>query len=153
MRKYHLGSRAEKYLLGVIMVGLGLLLAYHFLVAGLPFNQVINQVGSDAQTVTVSAEVPRSSLILQLVNFSSMPRVKVLVNGKVKADFSHPYVTIPVAAGDTVEIDTAFYRHEVKIKVLDTSDNVVYPKKGVEITACQTVVSLGQVKLLSTEKQ
>ncbi|CCO09008.1 hypothetical protein [Desulforamulus hydrothermalis] len=137
----------SRYLLMPVAIPVVILLYYHICLAPFPADRLINQVGSDAQTVMQPAAVAEHVLILQLINFSTLPKAKVLVNGQVKGDFSHPYVTVAVCQGDCVEVDTTFYDHLVTIKVLDSTRQVMSPAKGAEFTGRKTVIALGHVKL------
>lgn len=47
---------------------------------------------------------PWASLSLRLVDYVSLPELKVLVNGKIVSDFLHREVTIPVKNGDIISI-------------------------------------------------
>lgn len=155
MVKYKLSwlgtKRAEKCLLVVIIFTAVFMLLYQSLIAQSPLWQVINRVGSDAQCVVKPMGGSDNSIIFQLINFSTLPKAKILVNGKIAGDFTHPYVNLPVAEGDLVEIDTCFYEHLVTIKVLESSSNIVLPQKGVQLSGKKTVLSFGKVKL--SEKQ
>lgn len=48
---------------------------------------------------------PWASLSLRIVDYVSLPELKVIVNGKVVSDFLHGQVTIPVKNGDIVCIE------------------------------------------------
>ncbi|MDO7786478.1 hypothetical protein [Desulforamulus aquiferis] len=137
----------ERYLLTVVGICLVFLVVLQLTHVRTPYQGVIDQVGSDAQAMSY-AEVADTTIILQLVNYSTLPKARVLVNGQVKGDFTHPYVTLSVADGDLLEVDTSFYRHSVKVKVLETSNKIVVPEKGVEISGQQNILVLGEVKLL-----
>ncbi|GAB6156985.1 hypothetical protein JCM39194_01850 [Desulfotomaculum varum] len=138
---------STNYLLLPVAIAVVFLLYYHLFLTSSPADRLITQVGSDAQTVMQPAAGAEHVLILQLMNFSTLPKAKVLVNGQVKGDFGHPYVTVPVCQGDCVEVDTTFYDHLVTIKVLDSTRQVMSPTKGAEFTGQKTVLTLGRVKL------
>ncbi|MEW6063635.1 MAG: hypothetical protein ACOY3U_05870 [Bacillota bacterium] len=140
-------KRAERYLLSLIALGAAFLLFYHSFLAQSPSWQVIDRVGSDAQKVMKPLEGSENSIILQLTNFSTLPKAKVLVNGQVKGDFTHPYVTVPVSNGDVLEVDTTYYDHSVTIKVLDSTRQIIAPARGTEFSGRKTVFTLGKVKL------
>lgn len=139
--------RTEKYLLGLIALSAAFLWFYHSFLAQSPSWQVISRVGSDAQQVMKPLERFENTVILQLVNFSTLPKAKVLVNGQVRGDFSHPYVTVPVAEEDWLEVDTTYYDQTVTIRVLDSTQQVISPAKGKEFSLKKTVAAIGQVKL------
>ncbi|RYD02917.1 hypothetical protein N752_22285 [Desulforamulus aquiferis] len=120
----------ERYLLTVVGICLVFLMVFQLARVRTPYQGVIDQVGSDAQAMSYVAEVADTTIILQLVNYSTLPKARVLVNGQVKGDFTHPYVTLSVADGDLLEVDTSFYRHSVEVKVLETSNKIVVPEKA-----------------------
>ncbi|SHF03925.1 hypothetical protein [Desulforamulus putei] len=138
---------AETCLLSLIALTAAFLLFYHSFLSQSPLWRVINRVGSDAQMVMRPVEGAENSIILQLINFSTLPRAKVLVNGQVKGDFTHPYMTVPVSEGDRIEVDTTFYDHPVTVKVLDSTRQVISPAMGAEFSGKKTVFTLGKVKL------
>lgn len=140
-------SSAEKLLLGMIILCLVFSLFYQTLVSQSPGLGVIERVGSDAQMVLSPGEQSDHSVILQLTNFSTLPKARVLVNGKVQGDFSHPFVTIPVTQGDLLEVDVSYYDHPVAIKVLDATQDVHQPVKGRVYTGQRTVLLIGQVQV------
>lgn len=144
-RTWFRARNAEKLLMTLIICGIILVCLYQTMLSQSPLQQVINRVGSDAQTVLQPTVVSDNSIILQLVNFSTLPKAQVLINGSVKANFSHPFVILPVLAGDLVEVDVTYYDHPVVIKVLDTSEGIARPVKGAEISGKKTVLVIGKV--------
>ncbi|NLC06923.1 MAG: hypothetical protein GX755_02995 [Syntrophomonadaceae bacterium] len=87
------------------------------------------------------------TITLELINFSSMPKATVLVNGQEVADFREKRVTIPVRNDDILEINGSYYQHSLTVLILDVSENVRYPKKKQEIKVNQSLTRIGQVTL------
>ncbi|AEG61174.1 hypothetical protein [Desulforamulus ruminis] len=140
-------NKVSKYLFGFMITAFLLMVIYQSFIAPSPLRKVVLRVGSDAETVLSHDPLPENTLVLQLVNFSTLPKAKVLVNGQMKGDFSHPYVTVPVENGDVVEVDTTFYQHSVRIRIADVSSRVLWPRKGTETVGKQTVILLDKIKL------
>lgn len=137
----------ERLLLLVIILAAVFLLFYQTILAGSPFSQVTPRVGTDAEQVMAPATDQRAVIILQLVNFSTLPKAKILVNGQYQGDFTHPYSTIAVSEGDTIEVDSTFYEHPITVKVLEGSKAVLSPSKGKEYSGQKTIITIGKVKL------
>lgn len=144
-RTWFRASNAEKLLMSLIICSMMLVFFYQAMLSQSPAQHVINRVGSDAQAVLQPTGVADNSIILQLVNFSTLPKAQVLINGNVRANFSHPFVNLPVMEGDLVEVDVTYYDHPVVIKVLDTSQGIVRPVKGLEFSGKKTVLVIGKV--------
>ncbi|MGI6648438.1 MAG: hypothetical protein ACOX5W_05045 [Bacillota bacterium] len=89
------------------------------------------------------------TITLELINFSSMPKATVLVNGQEVADFREKRVTIPVRTDDILEINGSYYQHSLTVLILDVSENVRYPKEKQEIKVNQSLARIGQVTLLT----
>jgi len=89
------------------------------------------------------------TITLELINFSSMPKATVLVNGQEVADFREKRVTIPVRTDDILEINGSYYQHSLTVLILDVSENVRYPKEKQEIKVNQSLTRIGQVTLLT----
>ena len=96
----------------------------------------------DVEVVVVS---PQARMVLEVTHFSSLPRAQILVNGAERAVFNGKRVSVPVQAGDTVEIDSTAYNFPIEFSVAAASANLVFPEKDRKYTANQTVVMVGKV--------
>ena len=96
----------------------------------------------DVEEAVVS---PQARLVLEITHFSSLPRARILVNGAERATFNGKRVSLPVQAGDTVEIDSTAYNFPIEFSVAAASANLVFPEKSQKYTANQTVVMVGKV--------
>lgn len=83
----------------------------------------------------------------QLLDYTSLPRAAVLVNGEKKGYFTHRYVTVPVADGDELAVETSFYEHPVSFKIIETYGNVLRPSTGTVIEVHGTTKTIGTVEI------
>lgn len=99
--------------------------------------------------LTVKHETSQSSLgtvTLELADYSSLDKARVLVNGREKARFTYNQVTITVQPRDLVEIDTTSYNRPVMVKVTRSSDNIAFPHPGILLSSEQSITLLGEIK-------
>ncbi len=144
--QYSYKKIAEKLLLAVIISAAVFLFFYQTMLAGSPLSQVIHRVGSDAEQVIGPVTDQKETIILQLVNFSTLPKAKILINGQYQGDFTHPYVTLAVSEEDTIEVDCTFYEHPVVVKIVDSSKAILKPAKGMDFTGQKTIITIGKVE-------
>lgn len=138
----------ERFLLRVIGIIVLLLVVTQYMAGGIS-EQVISQVGlrEDVQSNPGAPDpVPTHVVTLQLNNFSTLPRVKVLVNQEVRGEFYDRYVTVSVKNGDTIEVDGTFYSHPVEIVVLDASPGVLAPASGQKLKLQGNFATVGTVR-------
>ncbi|AQS58584.1 hypothetical protein [Desulforamulus ferrireducens] len=147
MIKFVSPKALERLLFTIIVLAAVFLLYYQTVLAGSTTARVTPRVGSDAEQVMVPITDQKATIVLQLVNFSTLPKARILVNGQYQGDFTHPYSTVAVSEGDTIEVDSTFYEHPVTIKVLDGSKAVISPSKGKEYSGQKTIITIGTVKL------
>ena len=102
---------------------------------------------SPQQTEEELKEAAEAVLTLEVVNFSSLGRAVVRVNGKDAGNFRDKSLPVRVRDGDFVEIDTAFYPQPVKIRISHTSSNLRYPRKDEVLELRQEVINLGPIKI------
>jgi hypothetical protein len=88
---------------------------------------------------------PQTRLTIAVDKFSSLPKAKVLINGKEKYKFTEKQVTVEIYAGDTIEIDSSAYNFPIDYKIASISPNLAFPSRGQTFTANQTIVMLGKV--------
>ncbi len=83
----------------------------------------------------------------QLLDYTTLPKAAVLVNGEKKGYFTHRYVTVPVTDGDELAVETDFYKYPVSFKVIETYGNVLKPSAGTVIEVCGTIKTIGTVEI------
>lgn len=88
---------------------------------------------------------PQALLGIALVKYDSLPKAKILINGKERYTFSGSQVLIRVNAGDTVEIDASSYNFPIDFTITSGSANLSFPVKGEVFTANQSIVMIGKV--------
>jgi hypothetical protein len=104
-----------------------------------PVNQTIEN------TNAVSKSSTEVSLTLEIEDFSALPEVIVLVNGKSQYKFSEAQIHVEANAGDTIEIDATHYNFPCTFKVSKCSENLSFPKKGQTFKANQSIVMVGKL--------
>lgn len=138
-------DRVEKWLMRmVIITAVALVLTQSVIMKSDPFTSVMARVGSETMN-TAHWNEPRITLYLD--NYSALPHLSVLINGKKVSVFSDRYVTIPVQHGDFLEIDGTFYNHSISVKVLNTTEEISLPQVDKELAIESNVVPVGTVKL------
>lgn len=74
--------------------------------------------------------------------------IKVLVNGKVVADFKKSNeIEITVYDNDLIEIDGTTYDDQISIKIVGVSENISSPELDTVITTSKSIEVLGKVKI------
>ena len=84
-------------------------------------------------------------MTISLEDYSSLARVKVLVNDKEVATFQERQVKLEVMAGDVVEIDTSFYDFPIEFKISSVSSNLAAPSLNQCYNSNQGIVMIGKV--------
>lgn len=92
-------------------------------------------------------EAEAATLTLEVVNFSSLGRAIVRVNGETVGNLRDKVLSVGVRDGEFIEIDTTFYPQPVKIRISQTSKNLRYPRQGEALELLQEVVCLGPVSI------
>ena len=88
---------------------------------------------------------PEAHLIIEVGDYSSLPRTMVLVNGREKARFDDKKVNLLVQAGDVVEIDSRAYNFPVKYQIKNVSSNLAFPETDTMYTGNQSIVMIGKI--------
>jgi hypothetical protein len=99
----------------------------------------------DTSPVAGEAKSPQTRLDIAVDKYSSLPRAKILINGREKYNFTEKQVTIDISAGDTVEIDSTAYNFPIDYKIMSVSSNLAYPGPKQIFTANQTIVMVGKI--------
>ncbi|SFF94656.1 hypothetical protein SAMN05660649_00137 [Desulfotomaculum arcticum] len=157
MRKDFLfwGARFERWLLRTVVLCAVMLVAVQWFTKD-PVLQAVSRAGIDTNDSIESREPSSAApsaaelehlITFQLLEYSTLPMAEVVVNGQKAAAFAERFVTVPVADGDVLEIDTKFYHRPVSVKVLDTYGGVKWPKVDDTFKIEGTVKKLGTVIL------
>ena len=86
------------------------------------------------------------SFYLELQDYTSLDKVRLLVNGQEMGGMSSSRVRLYVTSGDVIEIDTQAYNHPITLKITNVTPNLAFPEDGMTITSQQAVSMLGKVK-------
>lgn len=106
-------------------------------------------VSSDSEEI---GEIPCStsspgSFYLELQDYTSLDKVRLLVNGQEIGRMSSSRVKLYVTSGDVIEIDTQAYNHPITLTITGVTPNLAFPEEGMTITSQQAVSMLGKVKV------
>lgn len=129
----------ERILVRVTLMGLVLMVASQLILTGsttsmLDFS-LPNSLDIEQAEMTLGQNFDTHSKIsIVLVDYSSLGKAIVLVNGKKKADFSERRVTLKIYPGDLVEIDTTFYTYPIAFKIESNDGKAITTKEGRVIT-------------------
>ncbi len=146
----------EKWLIRLVAVSLVALVAAQALMTQDPFRfylsfaerlQAEKLADSPWVQPAVAPAKDTGSITLELTNYSSLEKALVLVNGQVAGDFREKRITIPVQAGDTVEVDGSYYQYPLSILVQQVSDNIASPKAKQVIKVERSRARIGQITL------
>lgn len=86
------------------------------------------------------------SFYLELQDYTSLDKVRLLVNGHEMGGMSSSRVKLYVTSGDVIEIDTQAYNHPITLKITNVTTNLAFPAEGMTITSQQAVTMVGKVK-------
>ncbi len=92
-----------------------------------------------------NVQSPQARLTISIERFASLPRAVILVNHHPYREFTEKEMSLELAAGDIVEIDTTFYSFPVSFLIKETSSNVAYPEKNQVYNANQGIVMVGKI--------
>jgi hypothetical protein len=99
----------------------------------------------ETPVVVEEPKSPQTMLTIAVDKYSSLPKAKILINGREKFNFSEKQVKIDIMAGDTVEIDSSAYNFPIDYKIVSVSSNLASPSPNQTYTANQTIVMVGKV--------
>ena len=152
-------NRVEKALIRVTVLSLILMVVVQGLMTADPIRFYLSwgermegqavglPVAAPQENSAPSVEVksPQAQLTISIEKFSSLPKAKILINGREKYNFTEKQVTIAVNAGDTIEIDSSAYNFTIDYKITAISSNLAVPSRGQIFTVNQTIVMIGTV--------
>ncbi|MHB8171325.1 MAG: hypothetical protein ACYDG6_07255 [Thermincolia bacterium] len=164
-------GRVERGLFHLVLLGMALLVAGQIMDHENPWDSVIALTSLNNDPVLHSRELPslpnikgklgdqadegdsitgiensQATVTLQVENFSSLAKAKVMVNGLKAADFIEKQVSVKVRHGDLLAVDGSFYQQAIKVKVLDTSPVIKRPEEGREFLIRSGITELGRVE-------
>ncbi|MEG6616257.1 hypothetical protein V6C27_07445 [Peptococcaceae bacterium 1198_IL3148] len=140
-------DKIEKILIRMVVVTAVTLVVVQALVVDEPFNTVMARVGTDTEPTATTVHWSEPRITLYLENYSALPHMSVLVNGNEVDVFDDRYVTVPVQHGDRVELDGTFYQQEIKVRVLNISDQIEEPLVDKQVIINSNVVSVCTVEI------
>ncbi len=85
------------------------------------------------------------NIILRLEDYTTLPDAVVVINGKQVTDFTKQQVTVKVASGDFLEVDTTAYRLPIRVKIVNASTNINRSLLLEELTLTQERSAFGKV--------
>lgn len=143
--------RFERFLVRLVIAAAVILVLVQALAVQSPTAGLLDLAGLDEHrpVAAISNNDQDKTIVItfELLDFSSLGRAQVLVNGSPAADFSTRYTTVKVAPGDAVEIDGTFYDRSFRIKLLDVYPVAVKPVRDVVHTVRQERHLIGIVEL------
>ena len=86
------------------------------------------------------------SLTIELKDFSSLSKAKLMINGQETTDFRDKKITIKVYPDDIISIDGSYYNRTLEFEVSEASPNIFYPTLHQVVKTNSTVESFGKVK-------
>jgi hypothetical protein len=157
-------NRIEKYLIRGVVLGLVTLVVIQAMLTQNPMRFYLSWgerlegqqmeypaslIGEEEalqpQPAPEEAVSPWGKMTISLEDYSSLARVKVLVNDKEVATFQERQVKLEVMAGDVVEIDTSFYDFPIEFKISSVSSNLAAPSLNQCYNSNQGIVMIGKV--------
>ncbi|WP_066640019.1 hypothetical protein [Desulfolucanica intricata] len=145
------GYRLEGLFIKIIICAAVLVVVSQTFLMDDPLKRVTSQVGFPQDTLqnqNILVEPNAPIITMQLKNYSSLPRARVLVNGEQQKEFLDRYVTVSVKHGDVIEIDGTQYKHSLEIEVINTSREILSPCPGQIIKVNGNLARVGTVKLV-----
>lgn len=103
------------------------------------------QAASDSVLTGEEAVSPWAEVEIELMQFTSLPRAMVLVNGQWAGSFSEPRLRLRVMGADDIEIDTSSYEFPVQFRLNKVSINVVQPCAGTLLKSNGGRIYVGKV--------
>lgn len=88
---------------------------------------------------------PWGQLTLSLQDYSSLAKVRVLVNNEEVADFTNREIELKVMAGDVIEIDSTYYNFPIEFRITKVSPNLSAPSVNQSFTSNQGLIMVGKV--------
>lgn len=112
---------------------------------GKPLATPVSAVKDSPRTTIPTVQSAVGTIDVVLTDYAALPEVKVLVNGETAAVFKGRRVRLRVVPGDVVEVDATSYTKPVRFRIEKISQNLEFPRAGMEYTAKQSIVMVGRV--------
>jgi len=103
------------------------------------------QAASDSVLTGEEMVSPWAEIELEMMQFTSLPRAMVLVNGQWAGNFIEPKLRLRVLAADDIEIDTSSYEFPVQFQIKRVSVNVVQTSTGDVLRSSGGRIYVGKV--------
>ena len=140
-----LGAEIKKVLLFALLFTIIVQSIIVFDVDLLPQNTTIELEG---KTVIESYHYESSGIIkISVENKNDMMLLKIFVNGEQRESTKNDSIELNVRNNDIIEIDGIDSEKYINVIIKETSENLVFPKKGTKYRIGDNIVALGRVKL------
>jgi len=111
----------------------------------IPLNSTLKLEG---EAITESYHYESKGVIrLKAENNIDMSKINIYINGELIKNKSISIIDLNVYNGDVIEIDGTGLNKKLDIIVMETTENVIFPKAGMMYNIEGNIVTLGRVKL------
>jgi len=90
---------------------------------------------------------PRGTIKLIAEDLNDIDQIRVYINGEVYENSNNESIVLDVRNNDVIEIDGRKLNKKISIIVYDTTENVVFPIKGMRYDLGRDILNIGRVKL------
>lgn len=151
-------NRVEKALIRLVTLTLLILVVIQGLMTSDPIRFYLSWgERMEGQTIEIPAVTPieetqpneirspQATVTIEVEKFSSLPKARIMVNGKEQGIFTQRQVPLTLKAGDTLEIDASAYNFPISFVIAGVSPNTEFPSAGQTYTANKTIVMVGRI--------
>ena len=85
------------------------------------------------------------NVVLELVDLTTLPEAKVLLNGRQVADFTDAAVTVRVANGDVLSVDTTAYELPITVRIKNVSSFIDVKELNEFTVITKEIAPLGKI--------
>jgi len=111
----------------------------------IPLNSTIKLEG---EAIIESYHYESKGVIrLKAENNMDVSKIKIYINGELIKNEGTEIIDLNVYNDNVIEIDGTGLNKELKIMILDTTENVIFPKAGMMYNIVGNIVTIGRVKL------
>ncbi|WP_372996409.1 hypothetical protein [Lutispora sp.] len=111
----------------------------------IPLNSTIKLEG---EAIIESYHYESKGVIrLKAENNMDVSKIKIYINGELIKNEGTEIIDLNVYNDNVIEIDGTGLNKELKIMILDTTENVIFPKTGMMYNIVGNIVTIGRVKL------
>ncbi len=104
----------------------------------------VNMVLSEALSYQLADDT--HAVRVMLINQKQAEKAWLLINGRRVVDFSYPEVTVLVKNGDLIEIDGQNYNEPLQFRIVQVSEELLYPKEGEEVIVTSNIGSFTRIQ-------